>query len=762
MSVPAESMNQGIRGAVEQGVVGGDENEIPTSEREIVKKTWDEYSTACTFDKNFRQRITRDRRYASGTANKHWASDANIIGAFIDILVSFLYAKDPDVSARPAAHVKPPPAPPAPPMMPPMAPIPGAVNEQLPGAAPPLAPPNPLEAVMPAPPMAFGAPPAGPVDPAAPGVPAPMPTAGPVAQAAQPMEQEDAQRFAETSEIVISKLWKKAALKRTMKRVVRSALSVSEGWFKAFIYSEQGKNPELEKELSDARDNLERIQKLQDDLTGLAPDVDPELTEEELKLQIEGFEKRIELLVKRGLCADFVRAEDIQVSLDVPSIEDYRDADWLAHAMYVEKDTAKGRFTRLTDADIQRATEYIQRDTGQDDSKPIDNFAPTDTNMPEGVFVRATENPGQGQAAIVGGQAKPVKFLKFVEFWDHRDNQIKTMCDGVERWAAMPEPPEHASSRFYPFFRLAFYEVDGSRHAQSLVDRMWKLQDEYSSRRSSGRKMRERSIPGIMFNSGEIDPENVEKLESSTEQELIAMRLTTPGAKIGDQFAEKPVSRIDPVVFDTSDILRDAYMVSGAQQAQIEGQSQSNTATEADINQSGFNSRSGADRDCIEEMLSEFAQYTLEQAVQGLPARDVTRLAGPFAFWPEGMDVEDILTLVEVEVTAGTTGKPRAQADKEAWATLLPLILEQLALIQQDELMGNIPMAQTRKNIIRETLKRLDDRLSLESILATGPAPMLPPGMPGGSPTSAVPGAGPPATGNGSVNNPVAQGAPAV
>lgn len=756
MSVPAESMSAGIRGAVEQGIVRGDDNEVPDTERELVKKTFREYSTAREFDKFARQRYTRDRRYASGTANKLWASDANVIGAFIDILVSFLYAKDPDVSARAAAHVKPPPAPPVLPT--PMAPIPGAVNAQLPGAAPPLAPPNPLDA----PPAAFGA---APVDPAAPGMPAPMPVAPPAAQSAEPMEQKDAQRFAETAQIVVSKLWKKANLKRVMKRTVRSSLSIGPGWFKSFVYSEEGQNPELEKELADLRDNLERIQALEDDLAGTPSEVNadtPEVTAAELELQIQGVQKRIELLVKRGLCIDFVRAEDIQVSLDVASLEDYRDADWISHDLFVEKDTAKGRFPNLTDEDLQRATEYVCRETGRDDATPIDNFMTPDTNMPEGTFVRATDNVGQGNVAVMGGKEKPVKFVKIVEFWDHRDNQIKTMCDGVERWAKAPAPPEHASSRFFPFFKLAFYEVDGSRHPQSMVERSWKLQDEYSSRRSSGRKMRERSIPGIMFNSGEMDPTEVEKLEKSTEQELVALRTTTPGAKIGDQFAEKPVSRIDPIVFDTADILRDLQMITGVQEAQIQGTSQASTATEADINQSGFASRTGADRDAEEELLTEFAQYTLEVAVQGLTARDVTRLAGPYAFWPEGMDVEDVLTLVEVEITAGTTGKPRAQADKETWATLLPLILEQLSLIQQDELMGNLPMAETRKNIIRETLKRLDDRLSLESILVSGPAPMLPPGMPGDPSTSAAPGAGPPPTGNGTVNNPVAQGAPPV
>ena len=36
---------------------------------------------------------------------------------------------------------------------------------------------------------------------------------------------------------------------------------------------------------------------------------EPEVTEEELKLQIAGMEARIELMVKRGQCIDFIRAD---------------------------------------------------------------------------------------------------------------------------------------------------------------------------------------------------------------------------------------------------------------------------------------------------------------------------------------------------------------------------------------------------------------------------------------------------------------------
>lgn len=752
-----------VRAAVEQGIrKANGETEATEAEKEAVKKLFREYSQAREFDKTSRQRYTRDRRYAAGTANKTWASDANIIGAYIDILIGFIYAKDPDVSARPAAQVAPPPPPPAPlgiPTLQPPGAMPGA--PPIPGATP--GGPLPAQPVAPVPatptPQAFGGeqPAADPLAALAPpGAPPALPVAGAMAQSAEPLERQDAKRFAETAQIVVSKQWKRARLKHVMKRVVRSSLSVGPGWFKSYMYSEQGRNPKLEKELSDARDNLERIEKLQNDLTGLEdPPENPEAVMEELKLQIAGLEKRVELLVKRGLCIDFIRAEDIQVSLDVASTEDYLAADWVSHDIYVEKETAKSRFPRLSDDDIKRATEYVQRETGKDDTTPIDGFMSPNVETPEGSFVRATDvNQGTAQA-VIGGKEKPIKFLKVVELWDHRDMNIKTMVDGVDTWAVEPYPPEHASSRFYPFFRLALYEVDGSRHPQSLSDRMWKLQDEYSSRRSSGRKTRERSIPGTIFNSGELDPTEAKKLEDSTEMEYVGVRTTTVGADINKVVGAKPVPRIDPAIYDTKDILYDMNVISGVQEAQASGNSDADTATEADIQQSGFASRTSADRDTEEEMLNDFAQYTLEISVQGLKARDVQRLAGPFAFWPEGMDVEDILTLVEIEIMAGTTGKPRAKADKETWATLLPLILDMYAKMQLAFGMGDMPAVETYKNIINETIKRLDDRLSIDDIIVLGAVPPVAPGLPGAPPTAAPGGAAPPpATGNGTVNKP--------
>ena len=90
MSVPAANMNAGIRGAVEQGIrTANGDTDATEAEKDAVKKLFTEYSQARTFDKTARQGYSVDRRYAAGTANPNWASDANILGAYIDILGSF-------------------------------------------------------------------------------------------------------------------------------------------------------------------------------------------------------------------------------------------------------------------------------------------------------------------------------------------------------------------------------------------------------------------------------------------------------------------------------------------------------------------------------------------------------------------------------------------------------------------------------------------------------------------------------------------------
>lgn len=688
MSVPVDQM-QGALAAVEAGVqAASNQPEIAQAELDEVKAINEEYNVARSFDEEARKQYNRDRRYAQGVADPSWASDANIIGAFIDILVAFLFARNPDVSARPA---------------------PRAGNQP----------------------------------------------------------DKNMQMFSETLQIVISRLWKDAKLKKRMRKVVRSVLSVGPGWIKALVYSDSRTNPTVQKELHDTRDQLEQIEAIKKTLTaGEGYDGTYESQITALNNQIQGLQANVEQIVKRGLCIDSLRAEDVQISLDVTSLEDYTDADWISNDLYVRKDKLRAQFPRLTDEDCRQAVLYHQQQTGSADPNAIHNSS-RDSVSAEGQFTKSTTPTTN---LTLGGKEKPVEFVKVVELWDHRDNLIKTFVDGVQRFARDKYPPPQASTRFYPYFYFAFYETDGSRHPQSLSWRMRKLQDEYSQTRSAGRLTKERMIPGIVFNAGQLDEKEVEKLKKSEHMEYIPLNPTTQDMALDKIITAKPLPHIDPALFDTLPVQRDMEVMSGVQEAKSSsaGRTGDKTATEAEIEESGFSARTGTDRDIMEDTLTELAQYTAELSIQSLPISYVQRIAGPLAFWPgpddttgqPGMDVQDVLLLLDVEIAAGTTGKPQARADKEAWATLLPMVERFIALIQQLD-MTNPPMAKSYRTLLRETAKRLDDRMDIDSLIppppqldpATGlPVGAAPMGAPG--PGAAAPGLGAPPVGNGAVNNP--------
>lgn len=644
--------NQTANGGMQPG---GDrqpgEGEADPQEEELVLKLWKTFDRARKFDENFRKQIAIDRRYAAGTSDLSWAVTTNLIGAFIDILVALLYARNPDVSVKKAAQVD------------------NSATSEL-----------------------------------------------------------DA--FAETLQIVISLLWKNGALKKAARKGVRAVLSTAEGWMKCNLMSEADPQPGTEQALNDARETMARIQaqiKLLED----PEDKDPETLEAELaekQTLIADLEEKIELAVNKFLAIDFVRTERIQVSLDVESIEDYKNADWIADESFIGEEEALAKFPRLTAEDIKTAKKYYQNEPQSLTTRELDNV------LPQGSITAESAQAFSGSQS----NAEAPSFVRVVELWDRRDKHIRTMIEGVKKWATPPFVPPYPTKRFFPYFYFAFYEVDGSRHAQSLAWRLYKLQDEYSATRSNFRITRERSIPGVLFNATQLDENEAKKLTESKHQEFTALRPANPDTPLANLFAPKPVQGIDPRLYDPTYILADMERLSGVQEAlsaATAGPGNPITATEANIQQAGTSARTTSDRDNLEDMLNDLAQYTAEQALQCITTREAMRMAGKKAFWPEDMDIEDLFTLVEVNIEAGTTGKPRTGGDQQSWATLLPMIKQTINEIRQALAAGDMATANVLIELIKETMKRLGDETDPDRFIPRVPAP----GTPGaGSPPPPV------------------------
>lgn len=630
---------------------GKKETEFTDAEKALVKKFFKTYDRARKFDENFRKQVAIDRRYAAGVSDPSWAVTTNLLGAFIDILVAILYARDPDVSGKKA----------------------------------------------------------------------------------QQIDESNTQQmdiFAHTAEIIVSSLWRRGRLKKAARKAVRGALSVAEGWLKVNLRSEKVPQPQTERALNDARETYAHLQaqlKLIKDPQGRDPETMEAEADEKEKL-IESLEDKLELAVNNLLAIDYIPCERMQVSTDVACIEDYLDAGWCGNEEYIDAEEALARFPRLNAELLKSAKKYYQQEPKQMSTREADNA------LPQGAIT------AESAQAYITNPSSPEQppFVRVVEQWNRVDKFIRTAIEGVDGWAAEPYVPPYPTSRFYPYFYLAFYEVDGSRHAQSLSWRGYKLQDEYSASRSNFRLTRERSIPGVLFDATNFDEQEAKKIQESKHQEYTAIRPSDPNKPLANSFTEKPVAKVDMRVFDPTYILSDMERIFGIQEAlssAINGPGNPRTATEANIQQAGTSARTSTDRDALEDMLNDLAQYTLEQALQCITTSEAQRLAGQKAFWPgpstrgatDGLAIDDLFTMVEIQIEAGTTGKPSAQGDQQAWAQIMPLLKQTIVEIRQALGTGDTPTAQALTEIIKETMKRFGDDEDPDRFIPKVP----PPGSPG-------------------------------
>lgn len=631
------------QGMQEDNLEKDPQNKEDTEKEEaLVKKLWSCYDDARKFDENFRKQVAIDRRYAAGTSDLAWAVTTNLIGAFIDILVALLYARNPDVSVSKQRQV-------------------------------------------------------------------------------DEVDTTDMEAFAKTLEIIISHLWLRGKLKKAARKGVRSVLSNAEGWFKCTMVSEREPQPEVEKALNDAKETIERLsaqERLLEDPNTNEETRDAEL--EEKKRLKEELQEKLELAVNTMFVIDFVETQNMQVSTDINAIEDYLEADWIANEMFVSKDDCLARCPLISAEELKTAKLYYQTAPKELTTRDIDNV------LPQGMLTAESAQAFVSSTSIPNSPA----FYRLVELWDRRDKQIRTMVDGIKKWAKQPYPPPYPTARFYPYFYFAFYEVDGQRHAQSLSWRLYKLQDEYSASRSNFRLTRERSIPGVLFNATMMDETEAKKLTEAKHQEYTGLKPSDPATPIANLFAPKPVAAIDMRVFDPTYILNDMERISGVQEAlsaAISGPGNPKTATEANIQQSGTQARTTSNRDSLEEVLTDMAQYTAQQALQCLSIRDAQRIAGPKAYWPQGMDIEDLFTMVEVKIEAGTTGRPRQSTDMQVWTQLLPIIKDTIQQVEQALATGNMPLAHALTELIKETMVRFGDESDVTRFIPKVP----PPGTPG-------------------------------
>jgi hypothetical protein len=342
--------------------------------------------------------------------------------------------------------------------------------------------------------------------------------------------------------------------------------------------------------------------------------------------------------------------------------------------------------------------------------------------------------------------------------WERETMTVRTYVEGVRKWLRKPYMPELLGERFYPFFGLQIYPVEGAPDPLSFVSLLSELQDEYNETRTNLAEHRKIAVPHYIA-SKDTDADTIQRYEHAELGEIVLV--DTAGKPVRDVIAPAEHPPINAAVYDTAPIRQDWELVSmlhDAAQGQVMA---AKTATEASFMSEAFKTGVSEMRDLLEDAITEIAEYIGELCLLELTPAEVQTMVGQASVWPQ-LSLDEAWRLVRVEIRAGSTGRPNKLLEQESWQQILPLLVQMIDKIRAMTMQGMDPTPEIE--VLKEMFQRFDERIDYKRFLPQAPQvnPLAMLGMGGGAPGAPgvpMPG-GPPLPGGAVPQGALPQGAP--
>lgn len=517
--------------------------------------------------------------------------------------------------------------------------------------------------------------------------------------------------FCRTIETVTNKYLDKADLKTKGKSTVRSAMTCSIGAVKVTYQQQIKKDPIITERIQDAQDNLLRVEKLLMDLTDDEQRAEQELVKGELEQTLLALQEQVEVIEGDGIVIDRILTEHILIDPSVQEFWDYKNADWICQTIPMPKEDAEALFGYKFD----KAKLFKGDELDDSDNDFSSTYGKDDDSRTAQVLV--------------------------YEIWDRSTQRVYTMVKGCNWLCKPPYSPEAVGERWYPFFLLPYQTVDGCYIGPSLVDLLEKLQKEYNDTRDKLNEHRDLIKPGYVA-SNSVDEKSIKRFTSSELGEVTLIE--TEGNPVNQVFLPKQHPPIDPNAYDTTPVSRDWEQVSGLQDAARSTMVNAKTATEANIMQQSLSGRVAEFRDQIEDWLQDIATYTAQILLLTIGDDKVAKICGQNEFgeqinqygyptvvmtkqvydWRK-LTREEIYSLIELRIRAGSTGAPNKDVERTQWLQMLQVIQPMIIQIMQLQASGSD--VQVMINLLKETITRFDDSLDVDEFMPqVMPQQMLP------------------------------------
>jgi hypothetical protein len=673
------------------------DDDAKRQKKEDVKKWNDKIDAVRKYDAPALKEYAKNRRIARGDSGHNIS--VNIVGVYIDILKSFLYAKNPDLDIRKKKKIALEPS-----QMRELAKMLADQDETIDQAADDAA----------AQAMELGG-----------------------EQVAQQMRDQvynevrmaaekrylktikdreeqtnkDLKIFALTIDTVVSELWMRANLKRRAKSMLASSLTTGAGWLKAVWLESKKEDPAIIRKIRDLQDNINRISQIDSDMIDASDDDKASLLAEQQR-QIEALQANTEIVVSRAYSIESPTPENIVVPIGY-HISDYLDAPWICEISYPSIADACAKY-KINNDDRAKIVKYHPKDVTMMINESVGYLVGVKD-------VQASE--ADQYSKTQESDTKSVDLCMLKEVWNKEENNYFVIIDGMECYA-LEHTQAISTSRFYPFFGYFIGEVDSQRHPQSHVARSQKVVDEIDRMVSAEAEARRSVIPGLIFDATALTPESVTKITGSRIGDNTSVDKVDPDRAMNTIFFPKPNITIDYNLYDTSRQEAKVQQIFGIQEALSQSVSVAKTAAEANIQQTGFETRTSFMRDDLDTVLTELAEYSAEVAHAKMDEEEVKEIAGDRAVWPKYEGPQSLKKLLEVSVKASSSGKPRTSMERETWMQFMPIAQQQLETIGVAR--NSLPedMADVHEKLLSMTSKRLGEDFDLNEMLPpAGPAP---------------------------------------
>lgn len=466
-------------------------------------------------------------------------------------------------------------------------------------------------------------------------------------------------KMAETLEIVFHQIVESQNLKTNMKQFVRRVCVTGVGFLKIGYSRTMGKRPEDLEKVTDMREQINMLQRL------LADKFDAKFDEnsarmEQLNLMVNEIMSRPDAVIDEGLVFDFPQSQNIIIDTRCRQLKGFVGAEWIAHEFMLTLDEVKDLYS------IDLGSSYTK------------------------------------QEEIYNGEnaKSEAELCRVWEIYCKRDGLKYVVADGYPDFLVPPAPPEIRLKRFWPFFVLAFNEVENDReiYPPSDVRLLTPVQREYNLARQRLREHRNANRPLYVTPTGALSETDVKKLIDRDANEVIQLQAIQPGQSVEQVLqAMKPVP-IDPSLYDTEHLISDMFRIVGTQEANLGTPGGASTATEVSVAESSRMSSLGSNVDDLDEFLIEMSRSAGELLLKMMNPETATKIAGVGAVWPT-LSAQEISENLLLDIEAGSSGRPNRAAEIAAFERLAPTLLQ---------IPGIDPTW-----FAKEAIKRLDDGLDV-------------------------------------------------